>query len=484
MIIIAAICILVFAVLYIKGREIDFPGKRKGIFGIFDTAAAQSLLIIETLKSRFLKKWREKTVKSSEDEISEKLSALNPGVNKEEAYYGYVIRKLSLSIMVFLAGTIVASLTGIASMTEGSGYREIKRDPAGGESKQLSFYAGTDEGDFLIDLTVFPREMSEKEIDELAGRAFEKIEKLIQGNNPALDHVTEDLNLKVFEEIKPFRIEWLSSDPDLISPVDGKVCEVKKDTAITLTAIISYSGHRYEKNYDINLTRKNLSPEEKIADELTEGLKSAEREKAEDEVFVLPEKIGDRNVTWSRRKDYTGFYLLVASIGIALLIYRMSDKDLKDKLEVRKRLLKKAYPEILQMLALYTGAGMTVRNAFIKIASSGQKSVNPVYDEMLLTCREMKSGKSEEEAYSEFGNRCGLQEYIKVSAYLGQSLKRGGTDLKERLREEILGAQTERIQNCRKLTEEASTKLLLPMVMMLVVVMVMILLPAFSNMDI
>ena len=136
------------------------------------------------------------------------------------------------------------------------------------------------------------------------------------------------------------------------------------------------------------------------------------------------------------------------------------------------------------MLALYTGAGLSVRNAFMKIAASGADTNSPVYDEMLLTCREIKSGKSEEEAYSEFGNRCGRQEYIRVSAYLGQSLKRGGTDLRERLREEISGAQTERIQNCRKLTEEASTKLLLPMVMMLVVVMVMILLPAFSNMDI
>ena len=37
------------------------------------------------------------------------------------------------------------------------------------------------------------------------------------------------------------------------------------------------------------------------------------------------------------------------------------------------------------------------------------------------------------------------------------------------------------IQNARKLSEEAATKLLLPMVMLLVVVMVMIMVPAFSN---
>ena len=42
-------------------------------------------------------------------------------------------------------------------------------------------------------------------------------------------------------------------------------------------------------------------------------------------------------------------------------------------------------------------------------------------------------------------------------------------------------AEELRIQNARKLSEEAATKLLLPMVMLLVVVMVMIMVPAFSN---
>ena len=42
-------------------------------------------------------------------------------------------------------------------------------------------------------------------------------------------------------------------------------------------------------------------------------------------------------------------------------------------------------------------------------------------------------------------------------------------------------AEELRIQNARKLSEEATTKLLLPMVMLLVVVMVMIMVPAFSN---
>ncbi len=484
MFVFAAICIFAFVFLYVRGRKIDFPGKRKGILGVFDSAAAQSLLIAEKIK----KGTRGKTCiypgVISGGEVARNLSALNPGENKEEVYYSYVIRKMSLTILVFIAGCAVAILVGVSSKSAQKEDGRIKRDAAGGDVKEVSLYAETADGEFPVELTVFPRQMSRKETDELAEKIFEEIEGMILGENPSKDAVSEDLNLKIGEKIKPFKIEWFCSDPELISLLDGKTAKVKKDTSVVLTALLRYSDFLYERDIDITLVPKVLSAKEKARDELNEGLIGAERDSAEDEIFVLPEKIGDVKVAWHRKKDHTGIYLLAASLAVAILIYKMSDKDLKDKLENKKRLLKRAYPELLQMLALYTGAGLSVRNAFMKIAASGADTNSPVYDEMLLTCREIKSGRSEEEAYSEFGNRCGLQEYIRVSAYLGQSLKRGGTDLRERLREEISGAQTERIQNCRKLTEEASTKLLLPMVMMLVVVMVMILLPAFSNMDI
>ncbi len=126
---------------------------------------------------------------------------------------------------------------------------------------------------------------------------------------------------------------------------------------------------------------------------------------------------------------------------------------------------------------------MTVRAAFFKIASSGSGEVNPVYSEMIFTCRELKSGISEEEGYERFGKRTGLQEYIRFSALLGQNLKKGSANLLSRLREEADSAVIERMQNCRRLGEEAVTKLLLPMILMLLVVMVMILLPAFTSIN-
>ena len=94
----------------------------------------------------------------------------------------------------------------------------------------------------------------------------------------------------------------------------------------------------------------------------------------------------------------------------------------------------------------------------------------------------LRSGISEGLAYEHFGKRAGLQEYIRLSALLAQNLKRGNSTLLERLREEAEKSGQERLQESKKMGEEAGTKLLVPMVLMLAVVMAVIMIPAFSNM--
>ena len=109
------------------------------------------------------------------------------------------------------------------------------------------------------------------------------------------------------------------------------------------------------------------------------------------------------------------------------------------------------------------------------------KELRPAYEEMLYACRELHSGVSEASAYEHFGKRTGLQEYTRLSTLLAQNLKKGNSDLLERLREEAVRAGEEKLQGCKRMGEEAGTKLLVPMVLMLLVVMVMIMIPAFST---
>lgn len=149
--------------------------------------------------------------------------------------------------------------------------------------------------------------------------------------------------------------------------------------------------------------------------------------------------------------------------------------------------MRQQYPELVHKLALYIGAGMTIRGAFQKIGSDYERKTNRPRDEnivgkeVLYTCRELQSGIAEGAAYERFGRRTGLREYIKLSALLGQNLKRGNRTLLERLREEAEKTSEESILQAKKLGEEAGTKLLIPMVIMLGIVMVMIMIPAFGS---
>ena len=104
-----------------------------------------------------------------------------------------------------------------------------------------------------------------------------------------------------------------------------------------------------------------------------------------------------------------------------------------------------------------------------------------MYEEILLTCNELQSGRSESEAYDHFGKRCQVSVYMKLSTLLAQNIRKGSNDLLHMLRQEADIAFAERKNLAKKLGEEAGTKLLLPMMMMLCIVMVIIMIPAYFS---
>ena len=221
--------------------------------------------------------------------------------------------------------------------------------------------------------------------------------------------------------------------------------------------------------------------------EMEEALAVSERESRGQEEWKLPDSFQGTQILWSQRVTDYGPLLWSGALVTAVLIFFLADKDMHDKLEAKRMRMKRAYPDVVQKLVLYMGAGLTVRGAFQRIAGSYEqekragKAERPIYEEILYTCRELQAGVSEGAAYEHFGKRTGLQEYIRLSTLLMQNLKKGNSTLLQRLKEEADKAGIEQLQNSRRLGEEASTKLLLPMVMMLLVVMLMIMIPAFSS---
>ena len=136
-------------------------------------------------------------------------------------------------------------------------------------------------------------------------------------------------------------------------------------------------------------------------------------------------------------------------------------------------------------------AGLTARNAWERIVWDYRKKcerdpgkVRYAYEEMTLACREMQNGVAEAKAYENFGLRCRIPCYLKLSALLEQNLKKGSKGLTGLLQLEVREAFEQRRDLARSQGEEASTKLLVPMILMLFAVMLLILVPAGLSMQV
>lgn len=103
------------------------------------------------------------------------------------------------------------------------------------------------------------------------------------------------------------------------------------------------------------------------------------------------------------------------------------------------------------------------------------------YEEMLVTLHELRLGIPEPYAYEQFGIRAGILPFMKFSTILVQNLKKGNRNMTDLLKQEANESFLERKETAKRLGEEASTKLLAPMMILLLIVLVIILTPAFIN---
>lgn len=423
----------------------------------------------------------------SSRQVESDLVQLHPGENIQWLKTEYYVKKLTLTLTILLVGILFGAAAKLSaggkvllqedgSITRGS-YEE------GDLELQVTADLGDDIHEFQVRLQ--PRLLTEEELDVLAGKFVAGLPQMIKGKNSSLRQVTEDLELLETYEGFPFQVEWESSRPDVLGS-RGTVSMADEQMEVELLVKLSYRDYVREEITQVIVVPPVLTPEERLHMELQEYLLVSEEEGRREEKWILPDRWKDYEISWSQKVEDNSMLLWAAALAVAVLVYLFSDKDLHQQLEKRKKLLLREYPDLVHQLALFVGAGMTVRGAFQKIASDYEKKQggvtgkHPAYEEILYAFRELQSGVSEGAAYEHFGRRAGRQEYIRLSTLLMQNLKRGNSTLLERLREEAEKAGEERLMQSRRLGEEAGTKLLVPMVLMLAVVMVMIMAPAFS----
>ena len=184
-----------------------------------------------------------------------------------------------------------------------------------------------------------------------------------------------------------------------------------------------------------------------------------------------------------------GLVLVMMSLLIGVLLYALEIQNKEKEKEQRKQQMILDYPEIVNKMTLFLGAGMTAKRAWRKVVEDygRQKEIwgeRYAYEEMKRVCHEMERGVAESESYENFGRRCNIQAYLRFGALLSQNLRKGTRGMTQVLKAESIQAFEERKARAKRLGEEAGTKLLLPMFLMLAIVLVIVIVPAFLSVQI
>jgi len=160
----------------------------------------------------------------------------------------------------------------------------------------------------------------------------------------------------------------------------------------------------------------------------------------------------------------------------AILAY-MPDKELRKRIMDRRKSIQIDFPDFLNKLTLLINAGMTVSKAWEKIvADSKQKGA--LYEELAAAISDIRAGKSEYRAYEDFAKRCRTPEITRAVSTILQNLRKGNSELVSVLRVYANECWQMRKNTAKKLGEEASTRMLAPMMLMLVAILIIVAAPA------
>lgn len=402
-----------------------------------------------------------------------------------------------LVLGMIISGIVLVCVDGIESARKLEPVIERRDYGKGTRTEELDISIGSDgtgkKEKVRSKVEISERQYTEKEVQELFDRIIRRMDRMIQGKNKTLEHVDHDLNLITEVPEEPVKIRWILDRYDVMnSRGELQETKIKEDgVAVNITAVLMYTENEKRQkihHFCVVLYPKTMTGKEKSIKEIRESLRAANKEDSTKGSVHLPEKINGRELSYYRPFQYRGIVIIIMGILIGgLFIALQKQNDLKEQ-EERKEQLLKDYPEIINKLTLYLGAGMTVKRAWRNVVEAYAKDEKSgeryAYEEMKKTCYEMDSGMMEAQSYENFGRRCEVQAYIRLGALLSQNLRKGTKGLTQLLKMEAIQAFEDRKAQAKRLGEEAGTKLLFPMFLMLAVVLVIVIVPAFFSMQI
>lgn len=416
-------------------------------------------------------------------------------MGRREAVREYYVEKISrmllavLVLLMFFIAALIITLKENRLVTDRHLVRPDYLEGARQESLSVSGMSEGESEDFFAEemlVTISGRRFSERQVRTLLGRAAAEWEAQYLGENRSPDEVKRPLVLPDTLLDGAVTATYMTVPYGIIKE-DGRISEQisEQGELVEIRATFTCQGTEESRLLTVRVLPPQLDGEASFYQALTHELERLDETEGLLPYLTLPQEVQGRRLVWSYPEVPYLKVVMVLLVLLPVVMWLIYDSRLTEQAKERQMQLKNDYGELMWKMTMLIGAGMTIRATFYKIAATYKEnggSRRYAYEEVVRTCREMRSGISEEQAYEDFGKRCGLTCYIRLGAVLSQNLKKGSKGLKEALEKEAVNAMEDRRGSAKEMGEKAGTKLLLPMVLMLGVVIFVLVAPAFMEM--
>ena len=353
-----------------------------------------------------------------------------------------------------------------------------------------------------VNITVYPRQLSEKEKQKLLQQAVTEFEARYLGTNVSADQVSSALVFAADYCQGQVAAVYNSDRPDLIWE-DGSVETEEVGTdgeLVTVEVSFDCQGTALDYICHVKVVPPVMPEETKERQRLETLVQQWEASSREDACFVLPDTLDGQSVQWRKQVSMEPFGLLLLGAVAVLALLQKGKQEEKKQRQGRERQLLLEYPQMVTQLSLLLGAGMHLSTAWERMVKRylsqqvqqeenekagsrlrAKKAKKMYLEEMLLTYRDLKDGVNIRVAYEDFAERIRLTPYRKLTALLIQNMDKGNRDLIRLLDMEAEMAIEEQRKQVRRLGEEAGTKLLFPMLLLFVLILIVIMVPALQS---
>lgn len=182
------------------------------------------------------------------------------------------------------------------------------------------------------------------------------------------------------------------------------------------------------------------------------------------------------------KADDMGSVMVIGLVSILLPIVLVQSLGKKEML--RRQAIIFELPEFLNKVILLVNAGETAQEAFTRCSLDkvDQIEKNPLYLELNEAVRKMENNMPFPEALNQLSKKCALQEMSIFTTTLLLNYRKGGEELVRSLKALSVTLWEKRKAQTQIKGEEASSKMIFPLVLVFVIVMIIVGYPALAIM--